>query len=144
MSASDPTNAVQAGIFSLLDGDATLDALILGVYDGAPEDVTLDDGDGYVVVGEVSATPDGTHGGEGRQTTAVIDTWTRAEGHKPGNTIGARIVALLWHRHAELDAVVAGHKVWRVEHEYAQTLVDPEPGIRHRVDRFRIWTSQEA
>jgi len=132
------------GIYELLTGDATLVALILGVYDGVPEDIELADGDGYVVVGELLATPDGTHDGHGRQTSAVLHTWTRAESHRPGNAIGGRLAALLTSQAVALDALVDGHKVWRVAHEFAQTLVDPEPGIRHRIDRFRIWTSQDA
>lgn len=142
MSAVDPADALQVGIYELLDGDATLDGLTLGVYDGVPEDVTLGAGQGYVVVGEMTSIPDGVHGKEGRQTAATLHTWTRAESHRVGNQIGAQIVALLWHQHAALDAVVTGHTVWRVEHEFAQTLVDPEPGIRHRVDRFRVWTKE--
>jgi hypothetical protein len=144
MAAVDPADALQEGIYTLLDDDPTLNGLVLGVYDGVPEDVELQPGDGYVDIGEMAAVIDGTHSGEGKQTSATLHTWTRAESHKLGNDMGARIGALLWHRHVELDAAVAGHKVWRVEHEYAQTMVDPEPGIRHRVDRFRIWTSQEA
>lgn len=140
MSAIDPADAVQAGIFALLDGDATLDGLITGVYDGVPEDVEP----AYVVIGEMTATPDGTHSAEGRQTSATLHTWTRSASFEPTNAIAGRIVALLYHKAAALDAVVPGHKVWRVEHEFSQTLVDPEPGIRHRVDRFRVWTSQEA
>lgn len=140
---SDPSDALQVGIYELLDGDATLDALILGVFDGVPEDTTLSDGDGYVVVGEVMAIPDGTHDGHGRQTSATVHTWTRAESHRPGNAIGGRVAALLTSQAATLDALVDGHAVWRVAHEFTQTLDDPEPGIRHRVDRFRVWTSQD-
>lgn len=136
MSAIDPADALQEGLYDLLTGDATLDGLIGGVYDGAPEEVEPP----YVVIGEMNSTPDGVHGKEGRATSAVLHTWTRAESHRPGNQIGARLVALLTHQEAVLDALVAGHTVWRVEHEFSQTLVDPEPGIRHRVDRFRIWT----
>lgn len=139
MAATDPANAVQAGIFSLLDGDTELAALITGVHDGlAPEDAELD----YVVIGEMSSTPSGSHSGEGRETVAVIHTWTRAEGFKSANAIGARIVALLWHRHADIDPLVAGQVVWSVEHEFAQTLIDPQPGIRHRVDHFRVKTTE--
>lgn len=138
--AIDPADALQVGIFGLLSGDATLGALITGVYDGAPEDVEP----AYVVIGEMMSTPDGTHGGEGRQTSAVLHAWTRADSHRPGNQIGARLAALLVHQEGSLDPLVTGHRVWRVEHEFAQTLIDPEPGIRHRVDRFRIWSSQEA
>lgn len=141
MSATDPADAVQAGIYALLEADTALGALVTGVYDGlAPEGSEPD----YVVIGEMSSTPDGSHSGEGRQTTAVLHTWTKAEGFQTANAIGARLVALLWHRHAELDAAVAGHAVWRVEHEFAQTLIDPQPGIRHRVDHFRIWTKGDA
>lgn len=140
MSATDPADAIQAGIFALLDGDTALDGLTTGIYDGVPEDAEPD----YVVIGEATSVGDGTHSGEGRETSAVLHTWTRSDGFKTANAIGARIVALLWHRHAELDAQVAGHKVWRVDHEFSQTMDDPEPRIRHRVDRFRIWSSQEA
>jgi hypothetical protein len=143
VSAVDPADALQVGVYELLSGDSTLAALVVGgPYDGVPEDVELADGDGYVVIGEMTSTPDGVHGKEGRQTAATLHTWTRAESHRPGNQIGARVVALLWHQAAALDAHVAGHTVWRVEHEFSQTLVDPEPGIRHRIDRFRVWTRE--
>lgn len=139
MAALDPTDALQKGLYDLLTGDATLAALA-NVYDGVPED----EEPAWVVIGETLTTPDGVHGLEGRQTAATIHTWTRGDGFAATNAIGARIVALLWHRHVALDALVTGHKVWRVDHEFSQTLDDPEPHVRHRVDRFRIWTSQEA
>ena len=137
MAASDPADALQAGVYALLSADATLTALA-GVYDGVPETAEP----AWVIIGEMTSLPDGVHGTEGRQTSATIHSWTRSDGFKPTNEIGARVVALLWHQHAALDAAVAGHKVWRVDHEFAQTLDDPEPHLRHRVDRFRIWTSQ--
>lgn len=141
MTATDPADAVQAGLYSRLTADVELAALVTGVHDGrAPEDAEPD----YVVIGEMTSTPDGAHDGEGRQTLAVLHSWTHAEGFKAANAIGARLVALLWHRHAELDALVAGHAVWRVDHEFAQTLIDPQPGIRHRVDHFRVWTREDV
>lgn len=136
---ADPGGALQAGLYSRLANDATLTALA-DVYDGVPEGVEPD----YVVIGEFTASPDYAHGSHGRSTSCVLHTWTRAESHVPGNAIGARVAALLNHQHAALDALVAGHTVWRVEHEFSQTLDDPEPGIRHRIDRFRVWTRQEA
>ena len=142
--ASDPADALQVGLYSLLTGDATLDALVVGVYDGTPEDITLDQGEGYVVLGEMFSLPEGTHDSTGRETDAVLHTWTRSESFRAPNAIGARLAALLTHQAATLDALVSGHDVWRVAHEFSQTLDDTEPGIRHRIDRFRIWTSQEA
>lgn len=140
MAAVDPADAVQAGVFALLNGDAALKALVSGVYDGVPEANEPP----YVVIGEMTSIPDGVQGIEGRQTSAAVHSWSRSEGFKTVNSIGGRVVALLTHRHAALGALVAGHVVWRVEHEFGQTLDDPEPGIRHRIDRFRIWTAQEA
>lgn len=138
MTAIDPADALQAGIYATLTADTQLKALVTGIYDGPPEDAELD----YVVLGEMTSIPDGTHGGEGRQTVAMIHSWAEAEGMASVNAIGARVVALLWHRHAELGANVTGHHVWRVEHEFSQALVDPQPGVRHRVDRFRIWSQE--
>lgn len=140
MSANDPADAIQSGLYQLLTSDPALDVLITGVYDHVPEGVEPD----YVVIGEMMSTPDDAHGAHGRQTSAVLHTWTRALSHRPGNKIGARLAALLARADEALDPLVPGHKVWMVEHEFAQTLVDPEPGLRHRVDRFRIWTRQEV
>lgn len=139
MAALDPADALQVGVYTVLSGDATL-ASLATVHDGVPEGVAPP----YVVIGEMMSTPDGVHSREGRQTVATVHSWTRSEGMATANAIGGRVVALLQHRHAALDLVVPGHKVWMVGHEYAQTLDDPEPGIRHRVDRFRIWTTQES
>ena len=139
MSAVDPLDAVQVGLYSLLSGDATLTALA-PVFDGVPEPTNLD----YVRIGEATAIADGVHGREGRQIAATIHSFASGESFAKVNAIGGRIAALLWHRHADLDALVSGHKVWRIDHEFTQTLDDPEPHVRHRVDRFRLFTSQEA
>lgn len=138
--AIDPADAVQAGLFSLLSGDAQLDGLVTGIFDEVPEDQALD----YVVIRDILSTPDNTHGRHGRQITATLHTWTQARSNRPGNTVGARLVALLTRQHADLDAVVDGHTVYMVKHEFHQNMTDPQPGIRHRVDRFRIFTTQEG
>lgn len=138
MATIDPADALQVGIYARLSSDATLVGMVTGFYDGVPESAAFP----YVTIGEVTATVDGTHSAPGRAMVATLHTWTRAQSHRPGNQIGARIVALLDHLHFDLDPLVTGHKVWRIVHEFSQTLIDPEPGIRHRVDRFRIFTSQ--
>ncbi len=137
MAAVDPVDAVQKGVFDLLSGDAALALLVNGVVDGP---TTLDPD--YVSIGEALSTPAGLVDREGRSVSVTLHTWTRGEGFKKANDIGARLVALLWHRHADLDPLVVGHDVWRVVHEFHQNLVDPEPGLRHRIDRFRVWTCQ--
>lgn len=130
---ADPADAIQVGLYQLLSSDPTL-----RVRDGIPEDQNPP----FVTIGEVMSSPDGSHSTFGRQTTATIHTWTRAESMAPGNAIGDKIGALLSAGEEALDPLVAGHVVWMVMHEYTSTQIDPEPGIRHRIDRFRIYTSQ--
>nr|WP_281373649.1 DUF3168 domain-containing protein [Haloechinothrix aidingensis] len=122
-----------------MTGDTALMDLVTGVYDEVPEDAELD----YVRIGDVQSSPDNTHGRHGRQLVHTIHTWSRARSSRPGNRIGERLVALLARNHAALDTHVAGHAVYLIAHESTQQLRDPEPSIRHRVDRFRIYTAQE-
>lgn len=139
MSAIDPADALQVGLYSVLSADSTLTGLA-SVYDGVPEGSSPP----YVVIGQMTSTPGGVHGVEGRETVVTLHSWAVAKGFKPVNVIGARLVRLLHHGEAALDLATSGHVVWMVRHEFAQTLDDPEPGLRHRVDQFRVWTSQEG
>ena len=139
MTAVDPADDVQVGLFALLDGDTQLSSLVTGVFDDVPEDQPHP----YVVIGEALSTPANVHGRHGRQVVSTLHTWTRARSHRPGNQIGARLVALLAQGQTVLDPFVDGHVVWMINHEFHQNLRDPNREIRHRVDRFRIWTSQD-
>lgn len=139
--ALDPVDAVQVGLHQLLTGDEILMQALAGegVYDEVPEGASLD----YVVIRDLLSIPDGAHDTHGRQVTATIHTWTLARSNRPGSDIGTRLVALLDHQHAALDALVPGHAVWRIAHEFHQSLPDPNREIRHRIDRFRIYVHQE-
>lgn len=140
MTVSDPSSALQAGLYALLTADAELMALA-GVFDEVPEDHAGD----YVVLGpRKSSIPDDVHGGHGRQNVITIDTWTRARSSLPGDVIGARLVELLAHRPEALDPLVEGHAVWMVRWESSQSVDDPERELRRRTDQFRISTAQEA
>jgi hypothetical protein len=135
----DPSTALQAGVYQLLTADATLMGLVNAVVDEPAEDEDLD----YVVVGSRKlSVPDNVHGGNGRRNSVTVDTWTRARSSIPGDTIGARIVELLDHQHAALDALVVGHQVWKCRWQQSQSLDDPEREIRHRIDLFDIYTAQ--
>ena len=140
MTTSDPADAVQVGIRAVLLGDAQLQVLIgERVYDEPPEDLPFP----YVHIGEVTQIPDGTHDRPGRQVAATIHTWAKARSARPVNQIGARIVALLDNGETAVDAATTGHTVWMVKHEFSQTLRDPDRSIRHRIDRVRVYTSQD-
>lgn len=138
----DPVQAVQVGIRAVLLDDAALTAIIgsRSVWDEPPEDEQMP----YVHIGESTSIPDGVHTGQGRQVAATLHSWARARSAQAVNEIGVRLVALLDHQHAALDAATSGVTVWMVRHEFSQTLRDPDREIRHRIDRFRIWTTQEV
>lgn len=138
----DPVQAVQVGIRALLLADSTLTAIIgaRSVWDEPPEDEQMP----YVHIGETTTIPYGVHTGQGRQVAATLHSWAKAKSAAPVNEIGARLVALLDHQHAALDAATSGVTVWRVIHEFSQTLRDPDRTIRHRIDRFRVYTTQEV
>lgn len=138
----DPVQAVQIGIRALLLDRDSLTTIIgeNGVWDEPPEDEEMP----YVHIGESTTIPDGVHTGQGRQVAATLHSWDKARTAAGVNAIGAELVAALDHQHAALDAATSGVTVWRVIHEFSQTLRDPDRTIRHRMDRFRIYTTQEV
>ena len=137
----DPLDAVQVGIRTLLLARPTLTAIIgpSGVHDEPPED----GGFPYVHIGEATSIPSGTHGGQGRQVAATLHSWAKARSARSVNSIGEELVAALDLQESALNAVTSGVTVWMSRHEFSQTLRDPDREIRHRIDRFRIWTTQE-
>ena len=137
--AADAAHAVQAGVHALLTGDAELMALIDGVYDEVPEPAPYP----YLTIRDSMSTPHGTHSGYGEQVTITVHTWTQYAGNAAGDEIAARVHALLHQQHAALSPLVDGHTVYIVRREFRQSLNDPQPGIRHRVDRYRIYVSQD-
>jgi hypothetical protein len=136
----DPVDVVQIGVRAVLLARPALTAIIGvdGVWDEPPEDGRFP----YVHIGEATSIVDGTHGGQGRQVAETLHSWDKARSARDVNLIGAQLVAALDHQHEALDAVTSGVTVWMVRHEFSQTLRDPDRTIRHRIDRFRIYTSQ--
>ncbi|WP_238698072.1 DUF3168 domain-containing protein [Streptomyces sp. E5N91] len=136
MTAPSTMGPVQRALYSALSEDATLTALITGVYDFVPEPSPFP----YIAIGEATEVPDNAHGRFGRQTVVTLHVWTRARGHTVGLAIGARVTALLDHQPLTVEG--QHHVVTRFE--FSQTLTDPEPpgDIRHLVLRYRVVTEQ--
>lgn len=136
----DPVDAVQVGMRTVLLATSGLVAIVgpTGVWDEPPEDEPFP----YVHIGECTTIPDGTHSGQGRQIAATLHSWARARSARAVNQIGEQLVAALDLQEATLNAATSGVTVWMVRHEFSQTLRDPDRTIRHRMDRFRIYTSQ--
>jgi len=125
---------IQAAIYGALTGDATLMALVTGIYDSVPEGTAMP----YVSIGEAVATPRNAHDRFGRRNVATLHVWSRHQGFTEINAIMSRITAILDHQ----PLTVTGHDAVMVHHEFEQTLNDPDPEIRHGVIRFAITTEE--
>lgn len=146
MTTLDPTEAVQVGLWSLLRSDPAIMQTVRDVLDEMPEQTARDYP--FVVVPELSSSPDGTHDDPARVCRARIHTYARgdvrARNSRPENTVGARIVALLDHGHRNLDPHVTGHNIWMVRHIETRKVPDGDRSVRHRLDVVDIWTSQKG
>lgn len=138
MKSIDPTWPLQVGIYQCLNSDSELSSLA-SVYDIPPEGASMP----YVVISEALSIPANLHNTFRRETSWTIHTWSQKRSNRIGNQIAARVVALLDHQERELTPLVEAHTVVSSRWEFSQTLNDPHPDIRHRVDRFRIITAQE-
>lgn len=95
MSLGVAAQKLQGAVYSLLSGDATLQALLAsnpGVFDEPPEGQAFP----YVVIGDFEETAQNRMGGKvGRRIRAEIGVWTESRGAKTVQDIAGRIDALL-------------------------------------------------
>ena len=129
-----PLGPVQAAMYGVLIGDATLGALISGVFDEVPEGTPRP----YMVIGEALETPANSHDRFGRETVETLHVWSDHRGFSQVSEIAARVVALLDHQ----PLTIAGHHHVVTRYEFGQQLKDPDPSLRHTVLRFRVVTEQ--
>ncbi|MCZ4605376.1 DUF3168 domain-containing protein [Streptomyces sp. Lzd4kr] len=125
---------VQDAVLAALTADATLMALIRGVFDWVKDDQPYP----YIAIGEAVETPDNTHDSHGSNTVITLHVWSKYRGYAQALTIAARVRALLEHR----PLTVAGHRHVATYYQSLQTITDPEPpgDIRHVPISFRVLT----
>jgi hypothetical protein len=129
--------ALQATIFALLDGDATLGALVEGVFDfGGVEKSQVFP---YVTIGEVSSDTWGTLTNDGEQVQATLHVWTQGRRMAPANAILNRLNELL----GNATLTVTGYALARSLFETYNSVSDPDDRIQHLVVTYRVWM-QEA
>jgi hypothetical protein len=116
---------LQAAIFARLNGDERLAGR---VHDEVPQDTTGE----YLVIGEGTARPGGTHTTRGREDTLTLHGWSDARGTKKLSTMMAVARELL----DGYALVVPGYRTIACRWEFSEVL--REPGGRHAVDRYRI------
>ncbi len=81
----------QKAIYSKLSGDATLGAMISGVFDRVPEQADYP----YVTIGDAQWQDWSTQGQGGSEITMTLYAYSRKAGRKESLDILARIYALL-------------------------------------------------
>lgn len=136
MTADSPLGPIQEAVYDVLSADATLAALITGVFDEVPEGTAYP----YVVIGEALEQPDNAHDRFGRQTVETLHVWSDHRGFSDATSIASRVIALLDHQ----PLTIAGRHHVVTRYEFSQALRDPDkPGLRHIPIRFRILTEVE-
>lgn len=135
MTARSSLGDLQTALYGVLDGDATLGALITGVFaPRAPEDQAKP----YVVIGEAYGTQQNSHDRYGRRTSETIHVWDDQPTLTRISGILNRITQLLDHQ----SLSVSNQTVVLAYHEFEQLLGDPDPDINHGVIRFVFTTEQ--
>jgi len=122
--------AVQTAIYTALNGDATLGAMVTGIYDSVPQDTAYP----YVTVGEDNHNEWDTNTTLGSDCSITIHTWSRSRGKKETKTIQGAIYDVL-HR-ANLSA--AGYRIDLTEFVSSQSFTDSDGLTRHGVQTFRM------
>ena len=127
---------LQFGIYTALDDDATLSALIVGIYDnpaqaGDPDDDTLFP---YVTISDGTSQPWDTDTDRGDEAIAQIHVWSRASNALEAKQIQDAIYSVL-HR----GTIVISGSVFIGSDYITQTVQrDPDGITRHGVQEFRI------
>ena len=134
MTNSSPLWPIQVAIRTVLLADSALSAAVSGVYDYVPEDADFP----YITVGEATEVPDDTHQTFGHQSVITLHIWTRTRSHKDGLELLEHVKRLLDRQPLNVN----GRHTVQVRHEFAQTLRDPDPEIRHIPARFRVTTQE--
>lgn len=120
---------LQKTIYTALNSDATLSAMITGVYDDVPEGSTYP----YVVIGEQTAVNFGSKTLDGLEHTLTVHVWSQYRGRKEAKEIMERIYNILH----ESNLSVTGANLVNLRQEFETTLVDSDGITRHGIMRFR-------
>ncbi|MGH3780701.1 MAG: DUF3168 domain-containing protein [Pseudonocardiaceae bacterium] len=125
--------ALQEAVYALLTADATLSALITGVFD----EVTTTARPPYIVLADVMEQASEAHDRSGVDLTLTIDIWSTYRGYKECAAINDEVLRLL-HRPTP-PLIVAGFVNVSIFNESSQFMRDPDPDLRRCITRYRAW-----
>ena len=123
--------ALQERIYSTLNGDSTLGALITGIFDGVPDGQTLP----IVVIGEQTSNDNGSKTLDGRDYIFNVDVFSDYRGMKEIKNIQKEIYRLLH----ESSLSVSGASFVDCRCEFTTDILEDDGITRHGVMRFRAF-----
>jgi hypothetical protein len=123
---------IQQAIHGTLTGDATLTALINGVFDNPDQNTQPP----YVTLGESTSTPDDLLVETGSQETLTLQVWTKDGGMAKCKQIMQRVYTLL-HRQT---IAVSGTQTVECRCEIAEAVKESDGETRRGLMRFRVVT----
>jgi hypothetical protein len=135
----DTIGAIQTAFYSTLNGDATLAAMVTGVFNDVPDGQVYP----FVQLGTATQRPWHTFGGPtvglGWNTTVTVHVWSRFQGDSEALAILNRVMTLL--NYVALS--VTGYTTVMCELDQARVLVEQVDKIetRHIPAVFRVRVS---
>ena len=123
--------ALQERIYSTLNGDSSLGALITGIFDGVPDGQTLP----IVVIGEQTSNDNGSKTLDGRDYIFNVDVFSDYRGMKEIKNIQKEIYRLLH----ESSLSVSGASFVDCRCEFTTDILEDDGITRHGVMRFRAF-----
>ena len=123
--------AWQTRLYAILTGDATLMALVTGVFDFVPDQQSFP----TVTIGDDVFVNWDNHSANGFQGTSTIHTWSQMPGKNEAMSIMNRIYTLL---HANIDLGIPGFKTVSSRCTKNQIVVDPDGYTHHGIQVFSL------
>ena len=123
--------ALQEALYSRLNDDSTLGALVTGVVDAVPDDTALP----IAVIGPSTSTDDATKTLDARDYVFNVDVWSNYRGMKETKNIVKQVYSLL-HDYA---LTVSGASMVNLRCEFTTELLEDNGVTRHGVMRFRAF-----
>lgn len=125
---------LQQAVYGKLTGHAPLMALVSGVYDEVPENVSHP----YVSLGSITENVDDAHNQRGLNASVVLHIWSKYRGFKEAAAILVQLDAAL----DRVPLTVAGFKDVSIAHDQHTQVRDPDPDIRHINVSYRVWLTK--
>tara|TARA_Y100000114_G_C11670710_1_gene283627 strand:+ start:415 stop:816 length:402 start_codon:yes stop_codon:yes gene_type:complete len=125
--------ALQERIYSTLNGDSTLGALIQGVFDSVPDGQSLP----VVTIGTQSTSDNGTKTLDARDYIFNVDVYSDYRGMKEIKNIQKEIYRLLH----ESSLSVSGASFVNCRCEFTTDILEDDGVTRHGVMRFRAYVT---